>query len=40
MKNNLWIKYIFISIYIKIYFITNSYSEIIKNFQIIGNDRT
>ena len=39
MKNNLRIKYILLAFILKFIFITNSYSEIIKNFQIIGNDR-
>ena len=39
MKNNLRIKYILLLFILKFIFITNSYSEIIKNFQIIGNDR-
>ena len=39
MKNNLRIKYILLAFILKFIFITSSYSEIIKNFQIIGNDR-
>ena len=39
MINNLRIKYISLAFILKFIFITSSYSEIIKNFQIIGNDR-
>ena len=39
MKNNFRINYILLAFILKFIFITSSYSEIIKNFQIIGNDR-